>query len=59
MTIDNLKIPPVALGTWAWGDSGELGDGYFGSSLTRSGQPASGFPATTSQSWKRSLTRLT
>lgn len=37
MTTDNLKIPTVALGTWAWGDSGELGDGYFGSSLTQAG----------------------
>jgi myo-inositol catabolism protein IolS len=37
MTTDHLKTPPVALGTWAWGDSGELGDGYFGSSLTRAG----------------------
>lgn len=37
MTIYNLAIPPVALGTWAWGDSGEAGDGYFGSSLTRGG----------------------
>ncbi|KAA1176752.1 aldo/keto reductase [Rhizobium tropici] len=37
MTIDNLKIPAVALGTWAWGDSGETGDGYFGSLLTRGG----------------------
>ncbi|NBH04978.1 aldo/keto reductase [Amycolatopsis sp. SID8362] len=27
----------VALGTWAWGDSGEAGDGYFGSQLTASG----------------------
>ncbi|GAA1031522.1 MULTISPECIES: aldo/keto reductase [Amycolatopsis] len=27
----------VALGTWAWGDSGETGDGYFGSQLTASG----------------------
>lgn len=35
MTIDNLKIPTVALGTWAWGDSGEIGDGYFGAQLTR------------------------
>ncbi len=35
MTIDNLKVPAVALGTWAWGDSGETGNGYFGSSLTR------------------------
>ncbi len=37
MTSDNLKIPSVALGTWAWGDSGEAGDGYFGSPLTRAG----------------------
>lgn len=37
MTIDDLKIPAVALGTWAWGDSGETGDGYFGSPLTRAG----------------------
>ncbi len=35
MAIDHLKPPTVALGTWAWGDSGETGDGYFGSSLTR------------------------
>ena len=35
MTIDNLKTPRVALGTWAWGDSGEAGDGYFGSRLTQ------------------------
>jgi aryl-alcohol dehydrogenase-like predicted oxidoreductase len=37
MTIDDLRIPAVALGTWAWGDSGEAGDGYFGSSITRTG----------------------
>lgn len=37
MTSHNLKIPPVALGTWAWGDSGEAGHGYFGSPLTRAG----------------------
>ncbi|MDE1175305.1 MAG: aldo/keto reductase [Edaphobacter sp.] len=37
MAIDDLKIPPIALGTWAWGDSGETGDGYFGSTLTRAG----------------------
>lgn len=35
MTIDDLNIPTVALGTWAWGDSGETGDGYFGSRLTQ------------------------
>lgn len=37
MTIDKLKIPTVALGTWAWGDTGETGNGYFGSHLTRAG----------------------
>lgn len=37
MPIDNLKIPTVALGTWAWGDSGETGDGYFGSELSQAG----------------------
>ena len=37
MTTDNLKIPTVALGTWAWGDNGETGNGYFGSSLTQAG----------------------
>lgn len=37
MTIDNPKTPTVALGTWAWGDSGKAGDGYFGSALTRVG----------------------
>ncbi|WP_349962414.1 aldo/keto reductase [Rhizobium sp. ZPR3] len=37
MTIDSLKVPTVALGTWPWGDSGETGDGYFGSSLTQAG----------------------
>ncbi|MBB3441434.1 aldo/keto reductase [Rhizobium sp. BK379] len=37
MTSDNLKTPPVALGTWAWGDSGEAGHGYFGSPLSRAG----------------------
>ncbi|HDR9807664.1 aldo/keto reductase [Burkholderia cenocepacia] len=40
MTIDNPKTPTIALGTWAWGDSGEAGNGYFGSSLTRAGLEA-------------------
>nr|WP_233634850.1 aldo/keto reductase [Burkholderia cenocepacia] len=40
MTIDNPKPPTIALGTWAWGDSGEAGNGYFGSSLTRAGLEA-------------------
>ncbi|MEV4143569.1 aldo/keto reductase [Amycolatopsis sp. NPDC049691] len=37
MTSKTLTAPAVALGTWAWGDSGEAGDGYFGSRLTASG----------------------
>jgi aryl-alcohol dehydrogenase-like predicted oxidoreductase len=37
MTSERLKIRPVALGTWAWGDSGETGGGYFGIQLTRTG----------------------
>ncbi|TPI36004.1 aldo/keto reductase [Mesorhizobium sp. B3-1-9] len=37
MRTDNLKTPTVALGTWAWGDSGETGNGYFGSHLTQAG----------------------
>ena len=36
MTSEDMTIPPVALGTWAWGDSGESGEGYFGSQLTQS-----------------------
>ena len=35
MAPDDLKVPPVALGTWAWGDTGEVGRGYFGSGLVR------------------------
>lgn len=31
MTSKELNVPAAALGTWAWGDSGEAGDGYFGS----------------------------
>lgn len=37
MTSNRLKAPVIALGTWAWGDSGEPGDGYFGSSLSQAG----------------------
>ena len=37
MRSERLNIPGIALGTWAWGDSGEAGDGYFGSALTRAG----------------------
>ncbi|MFP3582639.1 aldo/keto reductase [Paraburkholderia sp. SIMBA_055] len=37
MTSDKLKTCTIALGTWAWGDSGETGNGYFGSSLTQAG----------------------
>jgi len=33
MTSNELTVPTVALGTWAWGDSGETADGYFGSRL--------------------------
>lgn len=35
MTNSDLSNPAIALGTWAWGDSGESGDGYFGSQLTQ------------------------
>lgn len=34
MTGNELTVPPIALGTWAWGDSGMPGDGYFGSVLS-------------------------
>jgi aryl-alcohol dehydrogenase-like predicted oxidoreductase len=37
MTHKTMETPKVALGTWAWGDSGEAGDGYFGSALSRDG----------------------
>jgi aryl-alcohol dehydrogenase-like predicted oxidoreductase len=37
MTSKTLTVPAVALGTWAWGDSGEAGDGYFGSQLSEPG----------------------
>lgn len=30
-----LKIPKLVMGTWAWGDSGQLGNGYFGSRLDK------------------------
>lgn len=33
MTEATLTTPTAALGTWAWGDSGNPGEGYFGSSL--------------------------
>lgn len=29
MTNESNKTT-IALGTWAWGDSGQAGDGYFG-----------------------------
>jgi aryl-alcohol dehydrogenase-like predicted oxidoreductase len=35
MTNDDLRLGPVALGTWAWGDSGKRGDGHFGSELSQ------------------------
>lgn len=37
MTSRALAVPAAALGTWAWGDSGEAGVGYFGSRLSESG----------------------
>lgn len=37
MTSNQLTVPGVGLGTWAWGDSGAAGDGYFGSRLTPTG----------------------
>nr|WP_168723377.1 aldo/keto reductase [Streptomyces sp. SAT1]ANO41948.1 aldo/keto reductase [Streptomyces sp. SAT1] len=37
MTSRALTFPAVAWGTWAWGDSGAAGDGYFGSQLSESG----------------------
>jgi len=37
MNIERFGFPSIALGTWAWGDSGEEGVGYFGSRLTRVG----------------------
>ncbi|WP_345649407.1 aldo/keto reductase [Streptomyces tremellae] len=37
MTSRAVTVPAVALGTWAWGDSGEAGDGYFGSRLSEAG----------------------
>ncbi|MBB4688400.1 aldo/keto reductase [Amycolatopsis jiangsuensis] len=37
MTSTTGTTPAAALGTWAWGDSGEVGDGYFGSQLTGAG----------------------
>lgn len=35
MTNNDPRPTTVALGTWAWGDSGKTGEGYFGSGLTR------------------------
>ncbi|MGW5456204.1 aldo/keto reductase [Nocardia sp. NPDC003979] len=37
MTSKTLTAPTGALGTWAWGDSGEVGDGWFGSRMTETG----------------------
>jgi myo-inositol catabolism protein IolS len=33
MAVNSLETPSIALGTWAWGDNGVLGEGYFGSAL--------------------------
>lgn len=30
-----LETPKIVIGTWAWGDTGELGNGYFGSKLEK------------------------
>lgn len=30
-----IQTPSIAIGTWAWGDSGTKGEGYFGSQLTQ------------------------
>ncbi|WP_066585069.1 aldo/keto reductase [Sphingomonas pruni] len=35
--MDFLTTPTVALGTWAWGDSGKAGEGYFGSGFGQAG----------------------
>jgi myo-inositol catabolism protein IolS len=35
MMVDTFNTTRVALGTWAWGDSGEAGAGYFGSAFTQ------------------------
>lgn len=37
MNTTRLETPKIALGTWAWGDSGETGNGYFGSQFTEAG----------------------
>lgn len=37
MTIGKIELPSIALGTWAWGDSGEPGKGYFGSDFSEEG----------------------
>jgi myo-inositol catabolism protein IolS len=37
MASSDVRTAAFALGTWAWGDSGQSGDGYFGSTLTESG----------------------
>ncbi|QLS59442.1 aldo/keto reductase [Klebsiella variicola] len=36
MVTSNLRTPSVAMGTWAWGDCGDTGNGYFGSNITQS-----------------------
>lgn len=37
MSGTSMGVPAAAAGTWAWGDSGEDGDGYFGSRLSEDG----------------------
>lgn len=36
MMNDDIQRGSIALGTWAWGDSGRSGDGWFGSELDES-----------------------
>ncbi|WP_281687356.1 aldo/keto reductase [Pseudomonas citronellolis] len=37
MATNDLRAPGAAMGTWAWGDCGDTGNGYFGSGLTQRG----------------------
>ncbi|ACU72586.1 aldo/keto reductase [Catenulispora acidiphila DSM 44928] len=37
MTSKALTVPMAVMGTWAWGDSGKAGEGYFGTQLSESG----------------------
>lgn len=35
MTKSTLNTSKIAVGTWAWGDSGQAGNGYFGSATSK------------------------